>query len=1226
LLRKLLVLCVLTVLVATVAYAAVPVVNHCIRVSATVSRTPPAITFSWPSLPQTQKYLVYRKLRQSKSWGDPIAMLPGGSTGYMDANVAIGDAYEYMFLGSAITAEHEVYASHGFIYAGLDVPLIDRRGKLILIVDNTYAASLDYELSRLQQDLIGDGWTVVRHDVSRTQSVTSIKQLIQADYFAAPANVKAVFLFGRIPVPYSGNCAHVKHEDNIGAAEADVFYADMNGIWTDTLVNHSGTSFDNARLNNVPADGRYDQSKIPSDTELQIGRVDLSSMQTFTQGEEALLRQYLNKDHNFRQAVLAVNRAGKVVDDAGHPQEGYRNFSAYFGASNVNTASSWFPPTNTYLWGSVSGTGSHTSNSVMGTTSNFLTDPQIVFTMASGSYLGDWAHSDDLLRAPLCTSTYGLSCIVIGPYNFFHVIALGDTLGSGVWLMQNYDSFLYQGHIRTDDLRDAGNEREVWINLMGDPTLRLNPVIPPVGLTASEIGSNTVSLNWTASADTNIQGYLVYRARGFGLFTRLTPSPITATSCTDSAPNAGTYTYMVRAVKLETNGSGAYYNPSQGTYQTVNVGSGAPAVAIISPLNQAGYLTPAGVVIRASVNPGYTGSVDFYNGAVKLGTAASAPYTYQWNSVPTGTYTLTAQAANENGTTISDPVTISVAPLPYELPAPWFQADIGVTGMQGDAVVSGGEFTITGVGTGITGSADAFHAVYQPLNVNGSIVAKVNSVQSPGRAGVFVRESLVAGSQGAALCISSTGTVAFSKRLTSSATEATDTDPTTVALPCWVKLTRSGDTVTAYRSSNGSTWVQVGTAATILMGANPNVGLAAFSGSSDSSSVAVLTDVRATSPPLPPEVKWRAPYEGDAFTVGSSVTLRIEKPDSPDSLFSSIAFYDGATLIGTPGMGRTATWVPSTLGPHTITAKVTDLLGEVGTNTMTLTVNPAGSTPPSVTLTSVMDGQCFAAPCDVVLAADAQPASGKTIARVEFYADGTLVGTSTTAPYSVNWTNVQPGTVHAVTARAVDSASIVAQSNMFYLYFFGAQAIAKARVSDIPGLINGSFVSITSPKVVTAASSTFYDGAYYIEEPDRAAGLKAIGGSVTLWDGVTLTGTVATDDNGEKMLQVSSIDSRLSTDPVSPLGMSNKAVSASGLLVTVWGKVTSEDSGSFIIDDGRHSPVTVDVNALAGPMPDLPDVNAYVVATGLAGYAQPGLLAVRPRSGLDIQVYWPSTP
>jgi len=53
------------------------------------------------------------------------------------------------------------------------------------------------------------------------------------------------------------------------------------------------------------------------------------------------------------------------------------------------------------------------------------------------------------------------------------------------------------------------------------------------------------------------------------------------------------------------------------------------------------------------------------------------------------------------------------------------------------------------------------------------------------------------------------------------------------------------------------------------------------------------------------------------------------------------------------------------------------------------------------------------------------------VAKVEFSADGTLLGTDTTAPYSQTWdtTTVAEGT-HTVTARAVDAANNVATSNI----------------------------------------------------------------------------------------------------------------------------------------------------------------------------------------------------
>src|SRR6185369_6559678 len=125
----------------------------------------------------------------------------------------------------------------GYIYSGINAPLTESRGKLILVVDNTFSASISNELARLQQDLTGDGWQVNRLDVSRTQSVATTKSQIAGIYSADPANVKALFLFGHVPVPYSGNIFPDEHTDHKGAWPCDGFYGDMDGTWTDSSVN-----------------------------------------------------------------------------------------------------------------------------------------------------------------------------------------------------------------------------------------------------------------------------------------------------------------------------------------------------------------------------------------------------------------------------------------------------------------------------------------------------------------------------------------------------------------------------------------------------------------------------------------------------------------------------------------------------------------------------------------------------------------------------------------------------------------------------------------------------------------------------------------------------------------------------------------------------------------------------------------------------------------------------
>ena len=55
---------------------------------------------------------------------------------------------------------------------------------------------------------------------------------------------------------------------------------------------------------------------------------------------------------------------------------------------------------------------------------------------------------------------------------------------------------------------------------------------------------------------------------------------------------------------------------------------------------------------------------------------------------------------------------------------------VGTVGVAGSASYSNGTFAVTGAGLGtMITTSDGFHFVYQPLNGDGSIVARVVSVQ-----------------------------------------------------------------------------------------------------------------------------------------------------------------------------------------------------------------------------------------------------------------------------------------------------------------------------------------------------------------------------------------------------------------------------------------------------------------------------------------------------------------
>jgi hypothetical protein len=574
----------LLLLVATVttSRAVEKTIEYAVQASASVEESPAKITLHWPqdSCTEPQCYTIFRKTPGASSWGKPIS-LPGTASEYVDKNVASGTTYEYQIVKTTPN-----YTGYGYVCAGIKAPLNENRGRLLLVVDKTHAASLNEELERLRQDIVGDGWTVTRLDVAPTDSVVSVKALIKAQYAADPANVKAVFLFGHVPVPYSGDIVPDGHApDHQGAWPCDGFYGDMDGVWTDRIVRDLKAA--DARNRNVPGDGKYDQSTFPAALKLMVGRVDLSKMPgrltyggpgTFPE-ELELLRNYLNKDHNFRHKQFDLPRRGVVGDYFGvrdgeaFAASGWRNLASFFDAAHVTTLSdegTWISnlSSNSYLWAYGCGPGSFTSIGGLGksdsfhdgvTTELYKNDPKAAFTMLFGSWLGDWDSEDNFQRAALALPSYGLTCVCSGrPHWFMHHMALGETIGYSTRLTQNNRP---EGLYRNQQNNCAG---QIHIALMGDPTLRMHTVGPAANLTCTN-GNEGAMLNWDASSD-SVLGYHIYRAKNpDGVFTRLTSTPIENTSYVDAAGSSGA-TYMVRAVKLETSASGTYYNASQGIF------------------------------------------------------------------------------------------------------------------------------------------------------------------------------------------------------------------------------------------------------------------------------------------------------------------------------------------------------------------------------------------------------------------------------------------------------------------------------------------------------------------------------------------------------------------------------------------------------------------------------------------------------------------------------------
>jgi hypothetical protein len=83
-------------------------------------------------------------------------------------------------------------------------------------------------------------------------------------------------------------------------------------------------------------------------------------------------------------------------------------------------------------------------------------------------------------------------------------------------------------------------------------------------------------------------------------------------------------------------------------------------------------------------------------------------------------------------------------------------------------------------------------------------------------------------------------------RRTTTGGTTTSTSKTGVAIPVWVRLTRSGNTFTAQYSTNGNTWTQVGTPQEIQMSADVYVGLCLTSRNVNATCTAEFSDVSIT--------------------------------------------------------------------------------------------------------------------------------------------------------------------------------------------------------------------------------------------------------------------------------------------------------------------------------------------------------------------------------------------
>ena len=460
------------------------------------------------------------------------------------------------------------------------------------------------------------------------------------------------------------------------------------------------------------------------------------------------------------------------------------------------------------------------------------------------------------------------------------------------------------------------------------------------------------------------------------------------------------------------------------------------------------------------------------------------------------------------------------------LPAGMEHRQIGGPDTAGTAWHSEGVYSLA-AGATAKDSPDRVQFAYRRMQGDFDLAARVASSSAGASAGLMIRESLGADSRHAAVLVSSDTGYVFDRRIEiGAAIERTDAGPggtpastpartdrapgapaSTPArtdrapgAPAWVKLVRRGTQVEVFRSDDGQAWTSIGSAKLETAG-EVYVGLAVGSEGAGGSTTpartdrapgapastpartdrapgtpaeatAVLDHVSLTAPDpgagllpnLPPVVSLTSPGSGATFTAPATVTMSALAVD-PELRLTEVEFFANGTLVGADSSSPYAfTWSSVAAGSYTLTAVASDADGGRATSSaVSITVQPGANEPPSVALTSPASGATFTAPATVALTASASDPENR-LTRVEFYRDGTLLGTDTSSPYAFTWSSVAAGS-YTLTARAFDADGAQTTSSAITITVNANQAPTVALTSPANG------ATFTAPATVALTAS-----------------------------------------------------------------------------------------------------------------------------------------------------------
>ncbi|OYW76022.1 MAG: hypothetical protein B7Z37_10790 [Verrucomicrobia bacterium 12-59-8] len=230
-----------------------------------------------------------------------------------------------------------------------------------------------------------------------------------------------------------------------------------------------------------------------------------------------------------------------------------------------------------------------------------------------------------------------------------------------------------------------------------------------------------------------------------------------------------------------------------------------------------------------------------------------------------------------------------------------------------------------------------------------------------------------------------------------------------------------------------------------------------------------------------------APADGAGVGLNTTINITAGAVDT-DGTVTKVEFFDAGTKLGEDTSAPyTFAWNGATSGNHALSAVATDNAGRSTLSSLiTISVN---NTPPTVALTEPDPGEIFDALASIYMTADASDSDG-TVAKVEYYANGTKVGEATSAPYAFFWNNVVTGNYN-LTAKAIDDGGAFTVSAVLSVSVTNTDNVAPTAAITSPtgGVVYAGNITLTADATDTDGTVSkleFFNGATKLGETTTA--------------------------------------------------------------------------------------------------------------------------------------------